>query len=60
MTGDTIKLKDIDGEYPCMDGEGTYRYKIEGDYMSFILIGDPCPNRSNALQETKFKRAEMK
>jgi hypothetical protein len=51
---DTIRIKDIDGEYPCMDGEGVYRYTMDGDYMTFHLVNDPCENRSEALKEVRF------
>ena len=51
---DTIKITDIDGQYPCLDGEGIYRYVMEGDYMTFHLVSDPCGNRSEALKEVRF------
>lgn len=57
---DTIKLKDVDGQYPCMEGEGVYRYSIEGDYMKFILVNDPCQNRSDALKDCRFLKAAGK
>ena|ERR1700744_907927 len=58
VVGDTIKLKDIDGQYPCMEGEGVYRYIINGDFMTFSLITDPCENRSEALKECRFQKAK--
>src|ERR1700722_4126711 len=58
--GDTIKIKDVDGQYPCMDGEGVYRYTVDGDTMTFLLVVDPCYNRSGALVDTKFKRTVVK
>ena len=57
---DTIRIKDLDGEYPCMDGEGVYRYSIDGDYMTFYLVNDPCNNRSEALKDVKFLRTAGK
>jgi hypothetical protein len=57
---DTVKMKDIDGQYPCMEGEGVYRYKVDGDYLTFYLISDPCDNRSNSLKDLKLKRADGK
>jgi hypothetical protein len=54
---DTIKIKDVDGEYPCMDGEGVYRYTMDGDYMTFHLVSDPCGNRSDALRDVRFLKA---
>ena len=58
--GHTIKIKDVDGQYPCMDGEGVYRYTVDGDTMTFLLVVDPCYNRSGALVDTKFKRTVVK
>jgi hypothetical protein len=57
---DTLKLRDIDGEYPCMDGEGVYRFAVDGDYLSFFLVNDPCENRSGALRDLKMKRTDCK
>ena len=54
---DTLRTRDFDGEYYCPDGEGVYRFSIEGDYMSYFLISDPCTNRANALDGAKFRRA---
>jgi len=53
---DTLKIRDTGGEYYCPDGEGVYRFVIEGDYMSFFLVSDPCNNRSDALNGIKFKK----
>ena len=58
--GDTIKIKDVDGQYPCMDGEGVYRYVVDGDNLTFVLVVDPCYNRSGALVDTKFKKTSVK
>jgi hypothetical protein len=58
--GDTIKIKDVDGQYPCMDGEGVYKYAVDGDILSFVLVTDPCTNRSGALVDTKFMRTTAK
>jgi len=58
--GDTIKIKDVDGQYPCMDGEGVYKYVVDGDTLTFLLVADPCYNRSGALVDTKFKRTAVK
>lgn len=58
--GDTIRIKDVDGQYPCMDGEGVYKFVVDGDVLTFLLVADPCYNRSGALVDTKFKRAVLK
>lgn len=56
MQNDTLRFRDIDGEYYCPDGEGVYRVSIEGDYMTYFLISDPCNNRSEALNGLKFRK----
>ena len=55
---DTIRIKDVDGQYPCMDGEGVYKFVVDGDVLTFLLVADPCYNRSGALVDTKFKRTD--
>ena len=57
--GDTIRIKDVDGQYPCMDGEGVYKFVVDGDVLTFLLVVDPCNNRSGALVDTKFKRTAV-
>jgi hypothetical protein len=58
--GDTIRIKDVDGQYPCMDGEGVYKYVVDRDILTFVLVTDPCTNRSGALVDTKFMRTTAK
>src|ERR1700742_3922926 len=48
MVKDTIKIMDIDGEYPCNAGQGVYTYAINDDNLTFFLVADPCTNRSEA------------
>lgn len=58
---DTVKINDLDGVYPCKDGEGIYRVSIDGDYLNFIIVTDPCNQRADALSGVKFRRTmEMK
>src|SRR5215475_10368345 len=54
---DTVKINDVDGMYPCTAGEGVYRVSIEGDYLSFVVVSDPCNQRADALNGVKFLRA---
>jgi len=56
LKNDTLRIKDFDGQYYCPDGEGVYRVSIEGDYMTYFLISDPCTNRSEALNGMKFRK----
>lgn len=53
---DTLKIRDVAGEYAC-EGEGVYRYTIEDDRMSLFLITDPCDNRSGVLNGANWKKA---
>jgi len=53
---DTVKINDLDGMYPCTAGEGVYRVNIEGDYLSFFMVTDPCNQRADALNGVKFLR----
>ena len=53
---DTLRINDIDGTYPCHDGEGVYRYAIDGDTMTWTMLSDPCADRAGALNSLKFVR----
>jgi hypothetical protein len=57
LRNDTLRLRDVAGEYFCPDGEGVYRVKQEGDYLNFFLVSDPCNGRSEALNGNKFRKA---
>ena len=57
---DTIKITDFGGQYNCPDGQGIYKYAVEGDVLSFFLVTDPCPYRAEALNGGKFKKAAGK
>ncbi len=57
---DTLKIADIDGQYFCPDGEGVYRYTVEGDILSLFLIKDPCTNRADALNGIKCRKTVAK
>lgn len=54
---DTVKINDLDGMYPCTAGEGIYRVSIDGDYLNFVMVSDPCNQRADALNGVKFLRA---
>jgi hypothetical protein len=60
LQNDTLRMRDVGGEYYCPDGEGVYRITVEGDYLTFFLVTDPCNNRSEALNGTKFRKTESK
>ena len=56
---DTLKMKDVTGEYACPDGEGVYRFTIQDDWLSFFLVSDPCTGRSEAISGTKWKKTPV-
>lgn len=58
QSNDTLRINDIDGTYPCHDGQGIYRFVIDGDSMNWILVSDPCADRAGALSDMKFIRAK--
>ncbi len=60
MDKDTLRIKDVSGMYVCQEGEGVYKLTVDGDYLGFSLITDPCPNRADALSGIKMKRAASK
>ena len=57
---DTLKIKDIDGQYFCPDGEGVYRWTVEGDVLSLFMVTDPCNDRAGVLNGIKCKKAAGK
>jgi hypothetical protein len=57
---DTLKIKDFAGEYNCPDGEGVYRVAIDGDYLSFFMISDPCTTRGDVLNGVKCRKTAAK
>jgi len=56
---DTVKIMDFEGEYNCLDGQGVYKYVIDGDTLSFFLLSDPCNNRAGVLNGIKCKKAAV-
>jgi hypothetical protein len=60
LSNDTLRIKDTGGEYFCPDGEGVYRIAVDGDYLSFFLVTDPCNGRSEALSGMKMRKSQTK
>ena len=58
VSKDTVRINDIDGMYPCHDGEGIYRFAIDGDTMIWTLLSDPCTDRASSLAGLKFVRSK--
>jgi hypothetical protein len=55
ISGDTISLSDIDGQYACPNMTGKYKVAQASGVLSFILINDPCDDRAGTLSNTKWK-----
>lgn len=52
-----ISLLKIDGQSDCDNvGVGKYRFRIENGLMYLKLLSDPCPDRSSAIDSTKWFR----
>ena len=52
---DIISLLKIDGQSDCDNvGVGKYRFRIKNGLMYIKLLTDPCPDRSSALDSTKW------
>jgi hypothetical protein len=59
ISKDTMTVTDFDGQYMCPQSDGVYKYSINGDNLSFVLIADPCDGR-NAITQVKWTRAAAK
>jgi len=56
--GDQVKLTDESGPMACSKGEetGTYRWKYDGDTITFTKVEDRCDGRSGDLFGRGWKR----
>jgi hypothetical protein len=60
LSGDTLHFKDTGGQYPCMDQDGVYKWKIDGSTLLFALINDSgCEGRTHIV-DVKWIRAAAK
>jgi hypothetical protein len=57
-TADEIKLTDESGPMACAKDEatGTYRWKYEGEALSFSKLDDRCDGRSGDLSGRQWKK----
>jgi hypothetical protein len=62
VTGDQIEMTDLKGQYACAEsGAGTFKWKYEGEALSFTKVTDSCEGRAGALTSGKWtKQAETK
>jgi hypothetical protein len=49
ISGDTIELADVEGDYACPDAVGKYTWKVEDEKLLMNLVADPCEGRAQAL-----------
>jgi len=58
VSADQIKLTDESGPMACSKGEetGSYRWKYEGEALSFSKLDDPCDGRSGDLLGRQWKK----
>jgi hypothetical protein len=57
ISGDTLTLKDYEGEYICPDSEGKYKFRMDEGYLILTLISDPCDGRVRSVDGVKWKKA---
>jgi hypothetical protein len=57
ISGDTLVLKDYEGEFMCPDSEGKYKFRINEGYLILNLISDPCDGRARSVDGVKWKKA---
>ena len=55
ISKDTMTVTDFDGQYMCPQSDGVYKYSINGDNLSFVLVSDPCDGR-NGITQIKWTR----
>ena len=59
VSGDTLSMKDIDGQYACPNGAGIYQYAIKEDKLIMRMITDPCDDRATSINGVAWDRAKM-
>lgn len=58
-SGDTVSMKDFDGQYACQNGAGIYKYTIKEDKLTMKMVTDPCDGRGTAIDGIVWDRAKM-
>ena len=57
ISGDTLSLRDYEGQYACPDMEGKYKFMINGQVLVLTLIDDPCEGRMHSIDGIKWAKA---
>jgi len=53
----SLKLIKIEGNSPCdSKEEGLYKYQIDGDTLTFMIINDACMERQTAFDGNGYKK----
>jgi hypothetical protein len=59
VAGDTLTMKDFDGQYMCQDGTGVYQYTVKDDKLVLKMVTDPCNDRATSINGMPWDRAKM-
>jgi len=57
VSGDTVELTDVEGDFACPDAVGKYTWKVEAEKLVMTLVGDPCDGRAQALSMPLTKKS---
>jgi hypothetical protein len=57
IPGDTLTLKDYDGEYACTSIDGRYKIRLEEGQLILALIDDPCDRRVKSIDGVKWRKS---
>jgi hypothetical protein len=58
-SGDTLTMKDFEGQYACQNGTGIYKYTIKEDKLVMKMVTDPCDGRGTAIDGIAWDKAKM-
>lgn len=56
LSGDTLSLTDYDGQHACPDMKGSYKVSVTDEFLTMVLIDDPCDGRAGALNNSKWRK----
>ena len=57
VSGDQLKFNDKSGAWACPATQvGTYRWKSDGDTLTFSKVSDACKDRVNSLTPHSWKK----
>jgi hypothetical protein len=59
MTEDQIVFTDEEGPWACTDpgdGDGTYKWSIDGQVLTLTTVEDQCPGRNYVFSTHPFSR----